>query len=422
MRSAGAAGDCNKFQCLSTISPKNMSSKVGYVALRAAVTASCLVGLTTSTVCDNVEAREKSDNNRHTVAVYLTEESRKIMKRNLSKLGIKGDVDAEYVVIRRNCTSKDSYPYEPLFGERAAFRLKAIARTDDGTIAVGHFLSYNRENKGQKVLCLLLFLRSQGTGRVGLLNGELRDDEYEVSMPIVIKPNNDGAEHPFKSDIDAIDLPSRLTKAHVVGDKPFWMGRLVAGNVHGKSYPAVKATCVHVEKERQFVVDGYLCRSDFVDEHGACLFDRAVHMTQSLSDNDVHVKEDKEDKEDGDKPPAKSKAEAKPTKSGAEDTPKTEGEKAEEEDGCPVCRYMKAGPCKQEFLSWDGCIQSLKEQEDMGKCFEVTMAMMGCMREHEYYDMMTAGTGDKFEAAKQATDAGFTKEHSEETTDKKKAK
>jgi hypothetical protein len=85
------------------------------------------------------------------------------MKRNSPKLGVKGDVDAEYIVIRRNCTSKDSYPYEPLFGERAAFRLKAIARTDDGTIAVSRFLLHShRENRRGRsyVYCFFFVLRA----------------------------------------------------------------------------------------------------------------------------------------------------------------------------------------------------------------------------------------------------------------------
>ncbi|KAJ1391010.1 hypothetical protein B484DRAFT_314312, partial [Ochromonadaceae sp. CCMP2298] len=26
---------------------------------------------------------------------------------------------------------------------------------------------------------------------------------------------------------------------------------------------------------------------------------------------------------------------------------------ADEENECPVCKYIKAGPCKGEFLDWD---------------------------------------------------------------------
>jgi hypothetical protein len=33
------------------------------------------------------------------------------------------------------------------------------------------------------------------------------------------------------------------------------------------------------------------------------------------------------------------------------------------------------------------------------------MEMMGCMREHEYYDIMTAGTEGRYESAKEAIKA-----------------
>jgi hypothetical protein len=36
---------------------------------------------------------------------------------------------------------------------------------------------------------------------------------------------------------------------------------------------------------------------------------------------------------------------------------------------------------------------------------QVTMEMMGCMREHEYYDIMTAGTEGRYESAKEAIKA-----------------
>jgi len=67
-----------------------------------------------------------------------------------------------------------------------------------------------------------------------------------------------------------------------------------------------------------------------------------------------------------------------------------------------VCKYMKAGPCRTEFEGWDACVQGLGDADDLAKCFDVTVAMMQCMRGHEYYDMMTAGTGEKFDAMESA--------------------
>lgn len=100
--------------------------------------------------CEETTGEKKADINRkHMVALYLTEESQKSMKKHLSNFGEKGEYDLSKVVIRRNCTSKDSYPYEPLFGERAAFRMKSIIKTDDGLGAVSKlFLSLTPQLKG----------------------------------------------------------------------------------------------------------------------------------------------------------------------------------------------------------------------------------------------------------------------------------
>lgn len=72
----------------------------------------------------------------HDVAVYLTQSSRDELSAYLRKLGVEAEVDTKSVVIRRSCSSRDSYFYEPLFGERSAFRLKGLIKTDSGAIAV----------------------------------------------------------------------------------------------------------------------------------------------------------------------------------------------------------------------------------------------------------------------------------------------
>ena len=75
----------------------------------------------------------------HEVAMYLTPASRSELQLHLKKLGIEGDLDTRRVVVRRSCNSDDSYYYEPLFGEKAAFRLKGIIKTHSGSIAVSIF-------------------------------------------------------------------------------------------------------------------------------------------------------------------------------------------------------------------------------------------------------------------------------------------
>lgn len=34
---------------------------------------------------------------------------------------------------------------------------------------------------------------------------------------------------------------------------------------------------------------------------------------------------------------------------------------------------------------------TIKDGDSMSSCYDITVAMMNCMKRHEYYDIMTAG-------------------------------
>lgn len=74
----------------------------------------------------------------HDVAVYLAPASRTELNAYLRKIGVEGTVDTSRVVVRRSCDSSDSYLYEPLFGERAAFRIKGLIRSESGATVVSY--------------------------------------------------------------------------------------------------------------------------------------------------------------------------------------------------------------------------------------------------------------------------------------------
>jgi hypothetical protein len=76
------------------------------------------------------------------VAVYLTPASKEALAVHLSSVGVKGEVNPSRVVVKRSCQPKDYYEYEPLFGERVAFRLKGIARTDSGLAVVSRAIIF----------------------------------------------------------------------------------------------------------------------------------------------------------------------------------------------------------------------------------------------------------------------------------------
>lgn len=83
----------------------------------------------------NLSSTDKK-NSIHDVAVYLAPASRTELNAYLRKMGIEGTVDTSRVVVRRSCNSSDSYLYEPLFGERAAFRIKGLIRSESGATVV----------------------------------------------------------------------------------------------------------------------------------------------------------------------------------------------------------------------------------------------------------------------------------------------
>ena len=295
----------------------------------------------------------------HDVALYLTPQSKETLKKYIGKLEPSriDDIDPTRIVIRRTCTTKDSYEYEPLYGERAAFRLKGMVRTESGLLA--------------------------GMGRVSTMTGELKDDHCMVSLPLI--PSD---------SIGSIDLPTRLQDANVVRGKSFWKGRIIAGRVLDRSYPAEKASFTEIIVPKQLVVDGYLCSSEFVDDKGHCLFDRTQIETSSSTDN--HHSHNIKSTEEINKTTTNSSSSSSSSSSSDHPNSTNNDETTHE---CPVCKYMKAGPCRAQFEQWDTCVQGLTDTDDLSKCFDVTMNMMQCMRGHEYYDMMTAGTEEKYEAA-----------------------
>ncbi len=106
--------------------------------LGTALGACSIAGLTINQRTSSDDDKKKAS--RHDVALYLTDSSKAALKKYLMSVKDVGDIDVSRVVIRRSCTAKDSFEYEPLFGERAAFRLKGLARTDNGLIVVSTVL------------------------------------------------------------------------------------------------------------------------------------------------------------------------------------------------------------------------------------------------------------------------------------------
>ena len=287
------------------------------------------------------DSAKKVHESDETIAVYLKPASKEMINNYLQEKGIKNS-KADYVSIVRHASPNEAYVYKPLYGQRAAFRLKGLIRSEQG--------------------------HNVGTGRISTMVGELKEGDYEAALVCVDPPPGDSLD-------SVMDLPSRRMNIKGMTHDTYWKGRLPSCVVRGKKHPAITGvTFTPFPLSKQIVVEGYICSSRFVDENGNCLYDR------SMDDDDVIVELD----HTNEKP-----VEVKDILQGNN---VNEEIHTEEKAECPMCRYMKAGPCRGEFIAWDECVQSADETNIQSKCFSITGDMMKCMRKHEYYDIMTAGT------------------------------
>ncbi|KAM3280082.1 hypothetical protein ACQJBY_047087 [Aegilops geniculata] len=100
----------------------------------------------------------------------------------------------------------------------------------------------------------------------------------------------------------------------------------------------------------------------------------------------------------------------------------TEPADGEEEGECGFCLYMKAGGCKEAFVSWEECVQAAeKEGSDMvERCFQATTNLKKCMDAYaDYYAPVLQAertiSSDQAEAAIAAAATADTNKNSEES-------
>ena len=135
--------------------------------------------------------------------------------------------------------------------------------------------------------------------------------------------------------------------------------------------PSAQVGEVSVALEPNLVLEGRICSSRYVDSAGHCTFDRST-ITGAETPRTVLKKH------------------------APEPTDEVKGQ-------CPICTFMKAGPCAKEFEAWTSCMESLASSEGVNKCSPRTMLMTSCMRNFEYYDVFMAGMSEKLDAMEEAS-------------------
>ena len=271
------------------------------------------------------------------------------------------------------------YIYEPLFGDRAAFRVKGLIIPT---------------NKDDTIVAL---------GRVSTVMGEIKDDDYEASLPLY------NTAKISEYDRSLLDLPTRFV-AENKDLKTKWSGKLPGKRVIDIKHTPTTVTYEPIPFNQQLLIDGFICSSKYYDKtNKKCNFDRIEAMKKDI--------EKRKETESNIKPtveniPSTTISESitpSVTEEVNTSASTTEQEKQQASE-CPVCKYMKGthslthsldhflthlrqgGPCKAEFITWDNCVQELKEDGDLNTCFPHTVKLMECMRKEEYYDIMNVGS------------------------------
>ncbi|MCL4419853.1 hypothetical protein M1146_07230, partial [Patescibacteria group bacterium] len=280
------------------------------------------------------------------ISVYLKPESKKLFENFLAKKGYK-NYHVDFVSLHRNANTDISYIFKPLYGQRLAFRLKGLIELDNGTCA--------------------------GFGRLSSMVGEVKDDEVEVSFPILPK----GKTFTDEEIETLLDLPTRLRDNKIsLENKTFWKGRISSSQVLGKHYPAIKASVILFPFSEQAIGDGHLCSHlHFDHKEYKCTYDISLEVEKELPISDKSSNT------------SSVSSEVTSSKQIEEESLPEPGQAPE----CPICRYLKAGPCKEEFIKWDDCVKSITNEEQLSQCAPITKSFFTCMKKYEYYDIMSAG-------------------------------
>ena len=140
---------------------------------------------------DSAQAQtDKKMYNEGMLAVHLTDESKASLTSYLKKRGVLDGawVPPSSVTLKSRMDTIDHYVYSPMYGERVAFRLKGLLKSSDGADIVG-------------------------IGRVSNMNGEIFDDDFEVSVVLKTRENStEGAQA-------MMDMPTLLFRSLVAASQ-----------------------------------------------------------------------------------------------------------------------------------------------------------------------------------------------------------
>ena len=341
-----------------------------------------IVGACSSCLCRALCDEKRED----VIGIYMPPETQSQLSEHLQSRGLPG-LEARLAILKMRGNKDDRYIFEPLYGERAAIRLRGIVTSGGEAGSPGAVMA--------------------ATAHISSMAGPLKHEEVEVSIPLL----QVGEEDSFNMEA-AADLPSRIMKANVVRGKSFWKGRLPAGKPYndGSNYKASSASFTAIPWDAQIILEGIVCSSRFADKDGNCIFDRSKDLEWAPESS--HSKHGAKGSVDTSETNANGENLAT---DGSTDGIEKKGEKTDSGE-CPVCAYVKAGPCGEEFIRFDDCVTNLTDDEDIMKCTKAVYEFSECTKKNMYYDVMNLPSRREKEAAATAAAAAAAAANAEGAT------
>ena len=74
---------------------------------------------------------------------------------------------------------------------------------------------------------------------------------------------------------------------------------------------------------------------------------------------------------------------------------------------CGFCKFMKAGPCGEEFQAWEACIDRARDSKEdfVEVCGKPTLRLKDCTDKHpEYYGVLGDSSSEQAEQTEQPAD------------------
>lgn len=190
---------------------------------------------------------------------------------------------------------------------------------------------------------------------------KVRDPDYQ---PAILLQSSDKTH--LDNHSDKLKLPLKASSLiHVnLNDLTHETELELVVNDESKEKASVTVSPFMKHLQQQIVVEGHLCSTRYIDENGRCNFDK-----DSISDTPDYSDEEYFNNISSPMPHAE-----------------------DESEKCSLCRFMKRGSCRNEFIAWSKCLEMLQKDDDLSKCSGDTLQLMRCMVKDEYYDIMTVNS------------------------------